>query len=121
MNPIIRFDHQLLAIESEHDVHCMLELEVPVAGTVARPPLNIALVIDRSGSMSGPKLEVAKQCTAFLAQRLQPTDTFALVSYDDEVELVLPLTAADPARAKAAVAGIAAGGTTNLSGGWLKG
>jgi Ca-activated chloride channel family protein len=117
----IRFDHQLLALESEHDVHCMLELEVPAADADDRVPLRIALVIDRSGSMAGIRLDVAKQCATFLASHLKSDDSLALVAYDDEVQLVQALAPADPKAARAAIASIHPGGSTNLSGGWLKG
>lgn len=119
----VRFDHQLLAVEREHRVHCMLELTAPEAPTTERRPLHIALVIDRSGSMAGPKLEVAKACAAYLARRLAPTDELAVITYDDEVRLELPLTAVgnDQLALEHALHRIEAGGMTNLSGGWLKG
>ena len=78
MEANIRIEHELLAVETEHDVHCMLELDVPAGPAVERPPLHLALVIDRSGSMDGGRLEVAKQCALTLAARLQPTDELAL-------------------------------------------
>jgi Ca-activated chloride channel family protein len=112
-----RFEHSLLAVETEHDVHCMLEITSPPApNSATRTPLDLALVIDRSGSMAGPKLDVTKECAKFLARRLSPTDRIALVTYDDEVQLVSPLT--NPA---AAIDAITPGGSTNLSGGWMKG
>ncbi len=117
----IRIDHQLLAVEHEHAVSGMLELVAPEAADTGRLPLHLALVIDRSGSMAGDKLDAAKAAARFLAQRLGPNDRLALVTFDDDVALVLPLGPADPAAAEAAIAGIAPGGTTNLSGGWLKG
>jgi Ca-activated chloride channel family protein len=122
MHASVRLDHTLLAVEGEHDVHAMLELSVPApADTAARAPLVLALVLDRSGSMDGPKLAVAKRCAAWLASRLRPEDELALVDYDDEVRLLAPLA---PARERAllkALAAVQAGGQTNLSGGWLKG
>ncbi|MDP9331867.1 MAG: VWA domain-containing protein [Actinomycetota bacterium] len=121
MDANVRFDHQLLAVESEHAVHCMLELDVPAAAVKERAPLHLALVIDRSGSMAGRSLDVAKDCAEFLARHLQSNDELAVVTYDDTVDLVLPLAPAKPVAAHAAIAAIAPGGSTNLSGGWLKG
>ena len=70
----LRIDHELLAVERDHRVHCMLELTAPPVPGTARPPLHLVLVLDRSGSMAGPKLETAKACAGYLARRLAPTD-----------------------------------------------
>ncbi|MGZ8733968.1 MAG: vWA domain-containing protein [Acidimicrobiia bacterium] len=121
MQANVRFDHHLLAVESEHTVHCMLELDAPAAPAAERPPLQLALVIDCSGSMTGPKLSAARTCAGFLASRLTPADQLALVAFDDDVQLVAPLAPVDPATLAAGIAGIRPGGMTNLSGGWLKG
>ena len=92
MDTTIRFDHQLLSVEAENDVHCMFELQVPAPPQAEkRAPLRIALVLDRSGSMAGEKLEVAKQCARFVAHRLQPSDLVSVVAFDDEVDLLAPL------------------------------
>jgi Ca-activated chloride channel family protein len=117
----VRLEHQLLSIESEHDIHAMVELTVPEADSVAsRPPLRLALVLDRSGSMAGPKLAVARRCAAWLAERLRPEDELALISYDDEVRLHAPLAPVNGSL-RSEIASLRPGGSTNLSGGWLKG
>ena len=117
----IRVDHALLAVESEHRVHAMLEVTAPVVEGTGRPALHLALVIDRSGSMGGAKLEGAKRAASFLVDRLGPDDSLALVAFDNEVNLLAPAGPPDRDRLTAAIGTIHTRGMTNLSGGWLKG
>ena len=117
----IRIDHSLLAVESEHRVHAMLEVTAPDVVGRERPALHLALVIDRSGSMAGAKLEGAKQAARFLVERLGTEDSLALVTFDDEVTLVAPSEVPDKEHLGEVIKHITPGGTTNLSGGWLKG
>jgi len=56
----------------------------------ARGPYHLALVIDRSGSMSGAPLAEAVRCAWDIVTRLQPTDRAALVVFDDGVDLLVP-------------------------------
>jgi Ca-activated chloride channel homolog len=122
MDVQVRMEHDLLAVEAEHEVHVMVALTAPPAPVEAdRPPVRVALVLDRSGSMGGGKLETVKRCAGFLVDRLQPTDEVAVVAYDDQVDLVAPLAPVDAAALKARIASIHPRGSTNLSGGWLKG
>lgn len=121
MKANIRLDHQLVAVEGEQVVHAMFELDVPAPESAkARPPLHLALVIDRSGSM-GPKLEHTKTAAEYLIRRLESTDQVAIVTYDDHVDLVSPLAPVDKDELRDRIHSIFPGGTTNLSGGWLKG
>ncbi len=122
MKATVRFDHQLLAVEGEHTVHAMFELVAPgVPEGTERRPLHLALVIDRSGSMGGPKLERTKEAAAFLVRRLAKDDQLALITYDDEVELLASMAPVAQEALLAAIAQVHTGGSTNLSGGWLKG
>jgi Ca-activated chloride channel family protein len=53
-------------------------------------PKNLICVIDRSGSMSGEKIEQAKGALTFVINSLNADDCFALVSYSDSIDLMKP-------------------------------
>ncbi|HVH99023.1 MAG TPA: VWA domain-containing protein, partial [Enhygromyxa sp.] len=55
------------------------------AGATVRPDLDLAIVLDRSGSMAGDKLLHAKQAGIDLVNQLEPRDRVTLITYDDVV------------------------------------
>lgn len=96
----------------------------PVEGK--RSKLRLVAVLDRSGSMaSDAKMQNVKESIEFFVRRvLRPEDEFAIVSYDNVVEVPLALTRADKLgveKALAAVKSLEPRSTTNLSGGLFKG
>jgi len=89
-----------------------------------RLPIDLALVLDRSGSMAGEKLALVKQAILEAVEHLGPEDTFSVVMFESAVqELVMPTpgTADSRQRLAAALREVQAGGGTNLHGGWLTG
>lgn len=93
------------------------EVKTKATVDVAR---TMVFVFDRSGSMTGKKIEQAKDALTFLVNQLKPTDTFNIVAYDSEVESFRPeLQRADEKTLQAArgfVDGLYAGGSTNIDG-----
>ncbi|HET9947750.1 MAG TPA: VWA domain-containing protein [Longimicrobiales bacterium] len=120
MNTSILLDHEPVA-DGGYLVHALLRLEgeAPPAGD--RVPLNLSLVLDRSGSMAGAPLRAAIASACLLVRRLRPEDLVSVVAYSAEVEVVAPpATGEEQDHLCGRIAGIRAGGSTNLSGGWLK-
>jgi Ca-activated chloride channel family protein len=86
--------------------------------------VNIAVVLDRSGSMSGRKFELARDAAMQAIRLLQPSDRFALVVYDNEIDVLAESTHATPDAKRHAferLAAVGARGSTDLGGGWLAG
>lgn len=88
----------------------------------ARPPVNLALVIDRSGSMSGDKIEKAREAALEALSRLAPDDILSVVAYDSDVETLVPAQRVGNGRSiAAAIRSIRVAGNTALFGGVSQG
>ncbi len=87
-----------------------------------RMPVNVAIVIDKSGSMQGEKIEQARAAAVQAIDRLRDSDIVSVVTYDSSVTVVVPATKASDRQAiKAKIREIQAGGNTALFAGVSKG
>ena len=77
-------------------------------------PGAVVLVIDRSGSMQGPKLDAAKDALRAVFGTLEPDDEIEVVVFDSEATILLPLHVPERKKFDAAVDKIVAGGGTNI-------
>lgn len=116
-----QLDRTAVLKDGEGTVHVEVVVKTKdVEGTVARVPSDIVVVVDRSGSMGGEKIAYAKRALEQLIERLRPEDRFALVTYDDEAQLRVPLTTATSEARRAwlrEVSSLQVGGSTNMSAG----
>ena len=126
LNLKLRVEKNLVARECPSRRVVEIKLQAPklLNPIKERIPLNLALVIDRSGSMSGDKIEYVKQAAKHVIGLLQEDDRAAVYIYDDEIDCIMPnvrLTEKNRKRCLQAIDEVSARGMTNLSGGWLAG
>ncbi len=124
--PILRFRSLRPAVAADEpgQLDLLISVMAPPAPATSnkRPPLNLALVIDRSGSMDGDPLRQAQKAACFLARELTPDDRLAIISFDHEAEvLVSSRPVDDPELFVRAINTIQARGLTDLQLGWLTG
>jgi Ca-activated chloride channel family protein len=113
---------QILSGTMNHDV--AITITAPKGRTESRPPLSLAVVIDRSGSMAGEPLANAKAAASRLIAQLDGADAFAIVTYSSGDETVMPMsraTEANKAAARYAIANIVEEGGTCISCGLTRG
>ena len=113
-----RLSHPYL-VSGTSDLFATLEVSATKIAGSARAPVNLALVIDRSGSMAGEKLDQAKRAAARLVDLLNENDRLAIVHYGTDVSLMKGTFCTDEARTrmKRYIGHIQESGGTNIGDG----
>jgi Ca-activated chloride channel family protein len=122
MDATLQFDHHPHATERGTVVRALLTIAGTVPEGRQRPPLGLSLVLDRSGSMAGAKLQAVAEASARAVERLHPDDLVSAVAFDNAVDtLAEPAPVRQQAGLPTRLRQLFSGGSTNLSGGWLRG
>jgi len=117
-----KFDFCKIPNHRGFNVRLMVNIESePKSGKISKP-LNLALVLDRSGSMGGHKLRYVKEASKILVNNMGNDDIFSLTVFDSGVKPLIPPVKVDQAYGfEETINSIASGDTTNLSGGYQQG
>ncbi len=122
----IRTDRQLIRGAHRSNRYLLVSFTAPQAPRrESRRPVNVAFVLDRSGSMSGDnKFRLARQAVEQSLRMLRPEDRFSLVVYDEAIDVLARSASATSGAIRAALDALAAidpRGSTDLCGGWMRG
>jgi Ca-activated chloride channel family protein len=105
----------LLCLGESQVLYVLVEVSGADEVECQRLPLNLCLVLDRSTSMKGARLQQVKVAARYIVDQMGPMDTLSLVIFSDWAELILPgRHGVDKAAARTAINGIHSGGGTEL-------
>lgn len=112
--------NRFVAAEQAGEVLARIQVRAPAPGDTPRPRANIGLVVDTSASMEGDAIVQARQAALTLLDDLRDGDVLSVVAFGSSAEVLVPATPLDEAsrpEIRAAIEGMRAWGTTDLTGG----
>ena len=93
----------------------MLGMNTPIdPATLERPPLNLAIAVDLSGSMAGEPIERLRNGLQLMLDELEPEDRVTLVGFHDGAEIIVESLGPDAPELAAAIEGLSVEGATNI-------
>ena len=106
---------ELSSLYDEQMLYLLTEIRPAAVEGGKRLPLNLCLVVDRSTSMQGVRLEHVKEAARQIIDELNDDDSLAVVTFNDRAEVVLPSSmGVNRPHAKAKVSSIIASGGTEI-------
>ncbi|MBU0550713.1 VWA domain-containing protein [Myxococcota bacterium] len=122
----VRMDAQLaspvMIAGQKHTTHLKVGLTGFEIAATKRTPVNVAIVIDKSGSMAGEKMRRAKEAAIMAVERLSSEDIISVIAYDNTVRVIVPATkATDRDSIRRDIQRVSPGGNTALFAGVSKG
>ena len=127
INLKLSWDKDVIPAKIKTERSLLIELQANNSSKIEkkeRQAVNLALVIDRSGSMQGSPIEAAKSAAIQIAEKLNSQDRLSIVTFDSEIDTLfsnVQMNEQGSSYAKALIREVYARGSTNLSGGWFEG
>jgi len=112
----------LPVLKTQQLVYVYVEIKAAEGVIDVKAPLNISLVLDKSGSMEGDKIRNLRQAAQNVVDMLDEGDYVSIIAFSDQVYTIAPSTlAVDKAKLQKQIGRIRDGGGTAMSGGMRRG